>query len=360
MREIELKGAVKAEGFGIRDNTQIPIRDTYVLAEDGLYYLFGTDGIESLAGSATGFQVYVSEDMNTWQGPYTAFPKYGWDGKLWADFTYWAPEVYKIKGSYYMIASWAKSDPNEFIGKDRHVCILKAEQPAGPYQIWNDRLVPDGNDATLYEQDGKYYLIYTGTDDKIKMGAFIIKLTDDLKNTDSDPMGIFDASCDGFETGTLVEGFETYRTPTGRVILMYALNGYHGIPGEVFSGYYVAGLAYFDRGIIGEDGRPVKDYTFAKEEVFAPINCGHNNFFEDLDGKLRMSVHFPNQVTGQFGPLYVEGDYGYPYVFDVNYDAEKDTLVLDRTAFYETFGDDYYNQQREGSPAVYELDPRRK
>ena len=110
--------------------------------------------------------------------------------------------------------------------------------------------------------------------------------------------------------------------------------------------------------IIGEDGAPVSDYTFDEERVIAPINCGHNNFFEALDGNVKMSVHFPNQVTGEFGPYVVDGDYGYPYVFDVSYDAENDTLVLDRAAFYETFGDDYYNMHREGSPVVYELDPR--
>ena len=139
---------------------------------------------------------------------------------------------------------------------------------------------------------------------------------------------------------------------------MYAVNGYEGVEGEMFSGYYAAGFAYFDNGIIGEDGAPVSDYTFDEERVIAPINCGHNNFFEDLDGNVKMSVHFPNQVTGEFGPYVVDGDYGYPYVFDVSYDAENDTLVLDRAAFYETFGDDYYNMHREGSPVVYELDPR--
>lgn len=348
--------AVKGEGFGIHPDYEIPIRDSYVLASDGLYYLYGTEGVTAFSGSDKGFQVYVSDDLATWQGPYTAFPNGGWDGELWATNTYWAPEVYEVDGSFYMFASWAEEGSP--YGVNRYVCVLKASDPAGPFEVWNDRLIQSGNDATLYEQDGEYYLVYTGSDDTLESGAFIIKLTDDLQNTDSEPMGIFDASGDGFETGMHLEGFETWTTPTGRVILMYAVNGYEGVEGEMFSGYYAAGFAYFDNGIIGEDGAPVSDYTFDEERVIAPINCGHNNFFEDLDGNVKMSVHFPNQVTGEFGPYVVDGDYGYPYVFDVSYDAENDTLVLDRAAFYETFGDDYYNMHREGSPVVYELDPR--
>lgn len=349
------EAAVKAENFGIHPDYEIPIRDSYILYHNGLYYLYGTEGITAFTGSEKGFEVYVSDDLATWQGPYTAFPNGGWDGKLWATNTYWAPEVYEIDGDFYMFASWAES--GSAYGVNRHVCVLKADDPTGPFEVWNDKLLAGGNDATLYIQDDKYYLVYTGSDEKLNSGAFIIKLTDDLKNVDGEPMGIFDASGDGFETGTLLEGFDTYTTPTGRVILMYALNGFHGVEDQVFSGYYVAGFAYFDDGIIGEDGEPVSDYTFAEEQVIAPINCGHNNFFEDAEGNIRMSVHFPNQVTGQFGPYEVDGDYGYPYVFDVNYDVENDTLVLDRTKFYETFGDDYYNQQRDGSPAVSELDP---
>ena len=49
------------------------------------------------------FDFYVSEDLETYYGPFMAFaPPAGY----WGVKHYWAPEVYRVHGKYYMFASF--------------------------------------------------------------------------------------------------------------------------------------------------------------------------------------------------------------------------------------------------------------
>ena len=82
--------------------SDINIRDPFVLVHDGTYYLYGTRGA-TCWGPATGFDVYVSRDMENWAGPTPCFEN---DGTFWADRNYWAPEVHAWQGKFYMFASF--------------------------------------------------------------------------------------------------------------------------------------------------------------------------------------------------------------------------------------------------------------
>ena len=73
--------------------SQINIRDPFVLFTQGRYYLYGTRG-ETCWGPASGFDVYVSRDLETWSEPQACFEN---DGTFWADRNYWAPEVHRWK-----------------------------------------------------------------------------------------------------------------------------------------------------------------------------------------------------------------------------------------------------------------------
>ena len=46
-------------------NTEINIRDPFVLVEDGPYYMYGTRAA-TCWGAADGFDCYVSKDMDDW------------------------------------------------------------------------------------------------------------------------------------------------------------------------------------------------------------------------------------------------------------------------------------------------------
>lgn len=66
-------------------NTEINIRDPFVLAENGTYYMYGTRAATCWM-AATGFDCYVSEDMENWDGPYEVFRK---PEDFWADMNCW-------------------------------------------------------------------------------------------------------------------------------------------------------------------------------------------------------------------------------------------------------------------------------
>ena len=49
--------------------SEINIRDPYVALLDGKYYLYGTTGANCWDGAAEGFDAYVSDDLEHFDGP---------------------------------------------------------------------------------------------------------------------------------------------------------------------------------------------------------------------------------------------------------------------------------------------------
>lgn len=78
----------------------IHIRDPFVLVHESKYYLYGTRG-KTAWGKASGFDVFVSEDMENWSEPFACFED---DGTFWAKKHYWAPEVHRWRGAFYLFA----------------------------------------------------------------------------------------------------------------------------------------------------------------------------------------------------------------------------------------------------------------
>ena len=79
--------------------TDINVRDPFVLVEDDTYYMFGT----TMSLKKQKFLVWKSKDLEEFEEPIIAFdPPEG----FWSDRDFWAPEVHKYKGKYYMFASF--------------------------------------------------------------------------------------------------------------------------------------------------------------------------------------------------------------------------------------------------------------
>ena len=134
---------------------EINIRDPFVLTRNGQYYLYGTRGA-TCWGPADGFDVYVSRDLENWDGPFECFHN---DGTFWADRNYWAPEVHEYHGKLYMLASFKRED------LCRGTAILTADDPLGPFVPHSDGRVTPSNweclDGTLYvSPDDKPYLVF--------------------------------------------------------------------------------------------------------------------------------------------------------------------------------------------------------
>ena len=125
--------------------SDINIRDPFVLAHDGKYYLYGTRG-PTCWGKADGFDVYVSADLREWEGPKVCFHN---DGSFWADRNYWAPEVHPYHGAFFMFASFKN------LWRRRGTAILRAEMPEGPFVPWSDGPVTPRHWECL---DGTFYV----------------------------------------------------------------------------------------------------------------------------------------------------------------------------------------------------------
>lgn len=145
----------------------LPVKfgDPYVLLENGKYYMYGTGG-----GAKNGFAAYSSVDLVTWEPEgqvYYASNANGWSDSTAAwDGAYWAPEVYKYNGKFYMFysAQW-KHNPNKELENFR-IGVAVADSPIEPFVDLSNKPVFDPGypiiDANvLFDSTGKIYLYYS-------------------------------------------------------------------------------------------------------------------------------------------------------------------------------------------------------
>lgn len=259
----------------------IHIRDPFVLVHEGKYYLYGTRGA-TCWGDATGFDVFVSEDMENWS---EAIPCFEDDGTFWAKRHYWAPEVHLWKGAFYMLAS--------FLGKDmcRGTAILRAESPLGPFRPHSDRTVTPKDweclDGTLYvDQAGAPWMVFCHEWTQIGNGEVCaMPLTDDLKAAAGEPRVLWrgaDAPWvvknvgDGVE-GNVTDGPFLWRTQDGTLLCLWASFSAKG---------YTQGLAMSQNGEINGQ--------FVQLPPIDMADAGHGMLFRDLKGQLWLTLHSPN------------------------------------------------------------------
>src|SRR5687768_2702454 len=78
--------------------------DPYILNDGGgKYYMYGTGGVRD------GFVTYSSTDMVNWKNEGQIFQ--GNTDSSWGIGAFWAPEVYKMNGKYYLFysAQWREN-----------------------------------------------------------------------------------------------------------------------------------------------------------------------------------------------------------------------------------------------------------
>jgi beta-xylosidase len=144
---------------------QVAFGDPYVLQVKGdKYYMYGTGG-----GAKNGFSAYSSADLVNWRREgqvYFASNKNGWSdsANTWKG-AYWAPEVYEVKGKFYMFysAQWKNNPTNEL--ENFRIGVAVADKPTGPFIDLDDKPVFDPGypiiDANVFFDNGKAYLYYS-------------------------------------------------------------------------------------------------------------------------------------------------------------------------------------------------------
>ena len=143
---------------------KVQFGDPFVLFTNGLYYMYGTGGADK------GFAAYSSKDLVNWKSEGQVWfhdnsngwsdPKAAWDG------AYWAPEVYEVKGKYYMFysAQWKENPTNEL--ENFRIGVAVADKPTGPFVDLASKPIFDPGypiiDANVFfDDDGRCYLYYS-------------------------------------------------------------------------------------------------------------------------------------------------------------------------------------------------------
>ena len=269
----------------------IRIRDPFILVdrENQCYYMYGTTALEvgSLDAKNT-FSVYRSTDLENFEGPKVIFD----GGKIgfWADRDFWAPEVHKYNGAYYMFTTYYSSKTNH-----RGCTILKSDSPEGPFrEITNGHITPhdwDSIDGTFYvDPDGQPWMIFvhewTSTDDGIgRMAA--AKLSDDLTRFISEPVELFRADDPSWAKAQVTDGCWMYRCADGQLLMLWSNSDSAG---------YCVGIARSADGRVDGEWTQDRDLLYSKN-MTGRYDGGHGMLFTDTDGQMYLSIHSPNNSS---------------------------------------------------------------
>ena len=172
----------------------IRIRDPFILTdrEAGCYYMYGTTDLEDGTLHAyPRFSVYKSYDLESFEGPKVVFD--GKENDFYATRDFWAAEVHKWGGKYYLFGSCKADD------RCRATEIFVSDTPDGKFVPVSD--IPktpkewECLDGTFFVEDGKPYMIFSHEWVEIKDGEiWATELSSDLSHPVGEPFMLFRAS----------------------------------------------------------------------------------------------------------------------------------------------------------------------
>lgn len=270
----EEKHLIKTEEIGIRDPFIVPV------AEEKAYYMYGSTHTMPDDGGGPCFETYVSKDLKEWEGPTKVF---GASPGFWGTQTFWAPEVHRYKGKYYLFATF--SAPNVH----RACQILVSKNPRGPFVPLTDRPVtPFGwqcLDATLFvDADRKPWIVFCHEWEQVHDGEICaMRLTDDLKYSAGPSIMLFRASEAPWvnaisEANYVTDGCFLHRTEDGKLLMLWSSFG---------KGGYLEGIAR------SESEKITGPWKHDPTPIYSQ-DGGHGMVFRTFEGKLMLVLHSPN------------------------------------------------------------------
>ena len=259
--------------------SEIYMRDPFVFVEDGVCYLVGTSDKQAWGGKASGFLGYKSTDLLDFEGPYVLFER---NDSFWADENYWAPEMHKINGEYYLFASFFKE------GKHRASQVLMSSSPLGKYVPSKKPFTPEGwdcLDATHYEENGKHYAFFCHEWVQVGDGEICLgELNDDFTSLErvevlfhgSDAKWAVPHDEGKGVTGYVTDGPFLFKDEEGKLCMIWSSFSKEG---------YALGVARSEGGVHG----PWKQ----EEEPLVKEGGGHGMVFS-FKGRRYLIVHIHN------------------------------------------------------------------
>ncbi len=281
-------------------NADIHIRDPFVVVvpDERRYVMTGTTGENAWSGQPTGFNVYVSDNLEQWEGPIPAFrPAPG----FWSDRNYWAPEIHAYRGRYYMFASFKAE------GVCRGTQILSADSPRGPFQPHSARPLTPSDweclDGTLHvDADGNPWMVFCHEWVQVHDGEICaLRLSDDLSSVAGDPITLFRASeapwitpIEG-QTDFVTDGPFLYRAQNGELLMLWS---------SFSNGGYTLGVARSASGTVTGPWHQDAIPLYAEDG-------GHGMLFHTFDpqgmqshGQLMLTLHRPNKSPDE-RPIFI-------------------------------------------------------
>ena len=264
----------------------IYIRDPFVFVEDNI----GTTDENCWSGKAKSFLGYKSEDLENFEGPYILFEN---SDDFWANENFWGPELYKIKGKYYTVASFYKE------GKNRAVQILVCDEVFGKYIPLEKPFTPKEwvcLDATLYEEDGKLYTVFSHEWVQCRDGEMVLGILEkNLIDLKGEPVVLFKASSgpwvvplDPVKNTYVTDAPFIYKLSNGNLAMLWSSFGKNG---------YAIGQLISQNGIKGP-------WIHIKEPLFS--NNGGSAMIFVFKGKTYISFHHPNAPHMKERPFFLE------------------------------------------------------
>ena len=251
--------------------------------------------------TSTGGRLYKSKDLEWWEGPYNIINI----ENSWLKGGPAAAEIHKIGDWYYYAGTWndhsdlIQQVPRRYNVPHNQTILLRSKNIEGPYEIFTEDRNYDYQphewdciDGTLYEEDGKIYMIFVHEWTQIIDGTMdYIELSSDLSKTISEwPVTMFRATenpsvkeMNGLGEATfgrkmpgwVTDGPQMFRTQTGKL-------------GMLWSGWgderYLQLVCYSESGTIA--GPWVQE-----PKPFLGNNSGHGMLFRTFEGKLIYVVH---------------------------------------------------------------------
>ena len=266
---------------------EIRIRDPFILTdkENGCYYMYGTTALEkgTLAARNT-FSVYKTKDLESFEEPKIIFN--GSEIGFWADRDFWAPEVHKYNGKYYLFGS-CKAE-----GKCRATQIFVSDTPDGIFKPVSDKpITPEGwecLDGTFFVEGGIPYVVFCHEWVQVKDGEiWAMPLKEDLSAPTGEPVMLFRATDNpnvselgGTAPGNYVtDGPFLYRED-GKVKMIWS---------SFYKNRYLVLEAEADS-LLSEWRHGGSRFDF---------DGGHAMVFETLEGKRMISLHRPNSANNE-------------------------------------------------------------
>ncbi len=266
--------------------SEVNIRDPYVLLHEGKYYLYGTRSA-TCWGDADGFDCYVGDDLENWDGPIELFHR---PDDFFATQNFWAPECYYYNEKFYFLTTFGAKNMK------KGAYLLVCDNPTGPFVPFGERLTPDEwtcIDGTLYFENDTPYLVFSHSfEDGGEADISMIELAKDLSKAVGEPQVMFLAKEANWakpvpfaeaEFGIkgdcyFTDGPGLRKLESGNLYMTWSSWGTNG---------YAVGVARSTSGTIAGPWEQA-------DTAIWPENGGHGMMFTDKDGQLLFTLHYPN------------------------------------------------------------------